>query len=91
MTLEKYALLFWEIACLSLLQACKDLLAGLEEVTVDLLDPQVPEVQLETLESKVKLDKEDSQDCQVSFFSFPTLSSLIIVEPPFTDEITPSR
>ena len=66
--LEKSVLPFWETACQSLLQVCQDLLEDLVEATVDLLDPQVLEVLSGTLESRVKLDKEDSQDFQVSIF-----------------------
>ena len=66
--LEKSVLLSWETACQSLLQVCQDLLEDLVEATVDLLDPQVLEVPSGILESRVKLDKEDFQDYQVSCF-----------------------
>merc|ERR1712066_340758 len=61
---EKFVPQSYETACLNLLQDCQDLQGDLAVDIVDLLDHLVPEVQWETLESRVKLGKEVSQDYQ---------------------------
>jgi len=61
---EKFVPRSYETVYLNLLQDYKDPLVDLDADIVDLLDNLVPEVQLEILESRVKLDKEVSQDCQ---------------------------
>merc|ERR1719340_567058 len=60
----KFVPLSYETACRNLLLDCQDLLEDLVVDIVDQLDHLVPEVQLEILESRVKLDKEVSQDYQ---------------------------
>merc|ERR1712025_1178723 len=61
---EKFVLQSYETACLNLLLDCQDLLEDLVVDIVDQLGRLVPEVQLEILESREKLDKEVSQDYQ---------------------------
>merc|ERR1711962_1892890 len=62
---EKFVPQSYETACLNLLLDYQDLLEDLVVDIVDQLGPLVPEVQLEILESREKLDKEVSQDYQV--------------------------
>ena len=62
---EKFVPQSYETACLNLLLDYQDLLEDLVVDIVDQLDRLVPEVQLEILESREKLDKEVSQDYQV--------------------------
>ena len=62
---EKFVPQSYETACLNLLLDCQDLLEDLVVDIVDQLGRLVPEVQLEILESREKLDKEVSQDYQV--------------------------
>merc|ERR1711978_268206 len=61
---EKFVPQFYETACLNLLLDCQDLLDDLVVDIVDQLGRLVPEVPLEILESREKLDKEVSQDYQ---------------------------
>jgi len=61
---EKFVPQSYVTACLNLLQDCQDLQGDLAVDIVDLLDHLVPEVPSETLESRVKLGKEVSQDYQ---------------------------
>merc|ERR1712223_2076139 len=61
---EKFVPQSYETACLNLLLDCQDLLEDLVVDIVDQLGLLVPEVQLEILESREKLDEEASQDYQ---------------------------
>merc|ERR1712025_189916 len=61
---EKFVHQSYETVCLNLLLDCQDLLEDLVVDIVDQLGRLVPEVQLEILESREKLDKEVSQDYQ---------------------------
>ena len=71
---EKFVPQSYETACLNLLLDCQDLLEDLVVDIVDQLGRLVPEVQLEILESREKLDKEVSQDYQVCICSILSLN-----------------